>query len=98
MRKPSIPQVPRPTQPRQGFDAAVKETLETITGQRAGRIARGQCQLACEQAHRAGGPLTRRGRHPRGQARLQSPGKPVEVEVESLAQLGEALDCAVGRE
>lgn len=38
MRKPSIPQVPRPTQPRQGFDAAVKETLETITGQRAGRI------------------------------------------------------------
>lgn len=40
MRKPSIPQVPRPTQPRQGFDAAVKETLETITGQRAGRIER----------------------------------------------------------
>lgn len=38
MRKPSIPQVPRPTQPRQGFDAAVKETLETITGRRAGRI------------------------------------------------------------
>lgn len=38
VRKPSIPQVPRQDQPRQGFDAAVKETLETITGQRAGRI------------------------------------------------------------
>jgi hypothetical protein len=36
MKKPSIPQVPRGEQPRTGFDQAVKETLEVITGRRSG--------------------------------------------------------------
>lgn len=39
MKKPSIPQVPRSDPQRAGFDNAVKENLEVITGQRAGRIA-----------------------------------------------------------
>lgn len=34
MKKPSIPQVPRGNQPREGFDQAVKENLEIITGRR----------------------------------------------------------------
>lgn len=38
MRKPAIPQVPRPEQPRTGFDQSVKETLEIITGRRGGPV------------------------------------------------------------
>ena len=38
MKKPAIPQVPRDGQPRTPFDQAVKETLEIVTGRRAGRI------------------------------------------------------------
>ncbi len=38
MKKPSIPQVPRGIQPREGFDQAVKESLEVITGRRGGGI------------------------------------------------------------
>lgn len=34
MRKPAIPQVPRGTDPRDRFDAAVKETLEIVAGRR----------------------------------------------------------------
>lgn len=37
--KPSIPQVPRtPDRARDQFDRAIKESIETITGRRAGRI------------------------------------------------------------
>ncbi|MFN3359497.1 MAG: hypothetical protein ACK418_26315 [Pseudomonas sp.] len=38
MKKPAIPQVPRDGHPRAPFDQAVKETLEIVTGRRAGRI------------------------------------------------------------
>lgn len=38
MRKPAIPQVPRGGQPREGFDVALKETLEVITGRRGGSV------------------------------------------------------------
>ena len=38
MKKPAIPQVPQGNQPRAAFDQAVKETLEIVTGRRAGRI------------------------------------------------------------
>lgn len=38
IRKPAIPQTPKPGEPRQGFDVAVKETLETITGRRSNKI------------------------------------------------------------
>ena len=34
MRKPAVPQVPRGTDPRDRFDAAVKETLEILAGRR----------------------------------------------------------------
>ena len=40
MRKPSIPQVPRANLPRGQFDQSIKETLETITGQRGGKVAK----------------------------------------------------------
>ena len=36
--KPAIPPVPRPQAPRNQFDAAVKETLEVITGRRGNRL------------------------------------------------------------
>lgn len=36
--KRAIPAVPRPSDPRDKFDAAVKENLEILTGQRGGRI------------------------------------------------------------
>lgn len=39
MRKPSIPRAPLPGDERVRFDAAVKETLEIITGRRGDRIA-----------------------------------------------------------
>lgn len=38
MKKPAIPQVPQGNQPRAAFDQSVKETLEIVTGRRAGRI------------------------------------------------------------
>ena len=38
MKKPAIPQVPRPDQPRGGFDQAVKENLEILTGRRQGQV------------------------------------------------------------
>jgi hypothetical protein len=38
MKKPAIPQVPRAEQPRTGFDQAVKENLEVITGRRGGSV------------------------------------------------------------
>lgn len=38
MKKPAIPQVPRGDQPRTAFDQAIKESLEIVTGRRAGRI------------------------------------------------------------
>lgn len=38
MKKPAIPQVPREGQPRAGFDQAVKETLEVVTGRRGGQV------------------------------------------------------------
>lgn len=38
MKKPSIPQVPRGNQPREGFDQSVKENIEIITGRRGGSI------------------------------------------------------------
>jgi hypothetical protein len=38
VKKPAIPQVPRGQQPREGFDQAVKENLEIITGRRGGSI------------------------------------------------------------
>lgn len=38
MKKPAIPQVPRPDQPRTGFDQAVKENLEILTGRRQGQV------------------------------------------------------------
>jgi len=38
VKKPAIPQVPRDGQPRTPFDQAVKESLEIVTGRRAGRI------------------------------------------------------------
>jgi len=38
IRKPSIPTVPKSSEPRAGFDAALKETLETITGRRGQKI------------------------------------------------------------
>jgi hypothetical protein len=34
VRKPGIPQVPRPQDPRDRFDVAIKETLEILTGRR----------------------------------------------------------------
>lgn len=39
MKKRSIPPVPTGLQPRDKFDAAVKEDLEILMGQRGGRIA-----------------------------------------------------------
>lgn len=36
--KRSIPSIPKPGNPRTSFDHAVKEILETITGQRGDRI------------------------------------------------------------
>lgn len=41
MRKPPLPQVPRSAigTDRRPFDEAIKETLEVLTGVRAGRIA-----------------------------------------------------------
>jgi hypothetical protein len=38
MKKPAIPQVPQGNQPRAAFDQAIKESLEIVTGRRAGRI------------------------------------------------------------
>lgn len=38
MSKRAIPSVPVPGNPRDKFDAAVKENLESIMGQRGGRI------------------------------------------------------------
>lgn len=38
MKKPSIPQVPTGNQPRKGFDQAVKETLEIMTGRRGNTV------------------------------------------------------------
>ncbi len=38
MKKRAIPQVPRPGEPRDRFDAAVKENLEIITGQRVNQL------------------------------------------------------------
>ncbi len=38
MKKPSIPQVPRGIQPREGFDQAIKETIEIIAGRRGGSV------------------------------------------------------------
>ena len=38
MKKPAIPATPKATQPREKFDAAVKETLEVITGRRSGQV------------------------------------------------------------
>ncbi len=38
MKKPSIPQVPRGNQPREGFDLAVKENIEIITARRGGSV------------------------------------------------------------
>lgn len=38
MKKPAIPQVPQGNQPRTAFDQAIKESLEIVTGRRAGRI------------------------------------------------------------
>lgn len=38
MKKPSIPRAPLPGDERVRFDAAVKETLEVITGRRGRRI------------------------------------------------------------
>lgn len=39
MAKRAIPQVPkRGNEPRQAFDAALKENIEILTGQRGGRI------------------------------------------------------------
>lgn len=38
MKKPGIPPVPQPGEKRDAFDRAVKETLETLTGARGGRI------------------------------------------------------------
>lgn len=38
MKKPGIPPVPLPGEPRDGFDRAVKQTIETLTGARGGRI------------------------------------------------------------
>lgn len=39
MKKPSIPPVPRDSQPRGQFDQSVKESLETMMGRRGGKIA-----------------------------------------------------------
>jgi hypothetical protein len=36
--KPGIPAVPKAGDPRQRFDGALKETLETLTGRRGDRI------------------------------------------------------------
>lgn len=38
MSKRAVPQVPRPGDPRDKFDAAVKENLEVLTGQRGEKI------------------------------------------------------------
>lgn len=38
MKKPAIPQVPRGNQPREGFDQAVKEILEAMTGRRGNPV------------------------------------------------------------
>lgn len=38
MKKPSIGPAPRPGNPRDGFDAAIKETLEILTGQRGAKL------------------------------------------------------------
>lgn len=39
MRKPAIPVVPRNDQDRSRFDSSVKESLETIKGDRGGKIS-----------------------------------------------------------
>lgn len=39
MKRRQIGQVPHAGQPRERFDEAVKEAIETITGERAGKIA-----------------------------------------------------------
>lgn len=38
MSKRSIPQVPKPGEPRDRFDQALKENIEVITGQRVDKI------------------------------------------------------------
>lgn len=38
MKKPGIPDVPKPGESRERFDGAVKQTLETLTGARGTRI------------------------------------------------------------
>lgn len=38
IRKPSIPAVPKPGEPRVNFDSTIKETIETIAGRRGQKI------------------------------------------------------------
>ncbi len=40
MKKPSIGPVPRPGNPRDSFDASIKETLEILTARRVPKIER----------------------------------------------------------
>lgn len=39
VKKPALPDTPRPGQDRFQFDSRVKETLEVLTGVRAGKVS-----------------------------------------------------------